>query len=674
MSIKSKIYFYFIFVFIILTLLGGYVVFVAYKINKHLTSELPQAVMEVQKKSRLDALAQLIRYDDEVLTQSARNYAFTGEEKWRLRYEEFIPKLDGQIKEALLGGDFEDKKIFEDIDKANLDLVVMEEKALALTAENNLSEAQALLDSQEYAKQKEIYQAGLEKYANRQGVDFQLANSVSIKELEASRKTLDKLIVGGIRLALLFIIFFVLNLLFLFYFILRTFMQPLGLFKIAAREVIDGNLKARVLVKNKDEIGDFAVDFNQMIFSLKQALENVNLEVAKQTKDLKQKSLELVKQQQAILNVLEDVEEEKNKAETLASIINDADQAIVGKDLNGKISSWNKGAEKLYGYVEEEMIGHPVEILVPKEKRKEFLEILKNIKNGKNVDHMQTIRKRKNGVLVDVSLTVSPIKNKNGQIIGASSMAIDISKEKQIDKAKTEFVSLASHQLRTPLSAINWYTEMLLAGDAGPINSEQKQYLEEVYKGNQRMVDLVNALLNVSRLELGTFMVEPEEINIIDLANDIIKEIKPQIEAKKIDFNFVFDQEVGLLMLDKKLMAIVFQNLLSNAVKYTPAGGRVNLDISKDKDKKNILITVEDTGIGIPQDQREKIFDKLFRADNVRSTDTEGTGLGLYIVREIMNNVDGKIWFESEENKGSKFYAQIPLVGMKKKTGSKNLA
>ncbi len=243
----------------------------------------------------------------------------------------------------------------------------------------------------------------------------------------------------------------------------------------------------------------------------------------------------------------------------------------------------------------------------------------------------------------------------------------DITKEKEVDKAKTEFVSLASHQLRTPLSMVNWYTEMLLAGDAGKLNKKQEKYLEEVYTGNQRMVDLVNSLLNVSRMELGTFSVNPEPTDTVRLAESVVIEQNPQITERKIKLTSDFAKNVPEINVDPKLLRMVFQNLLSNAVKYTPNGGAIKFSISLEKEKSQIHIQVADTGYGIPKNQQDKIFTKLFRADNVREKDTEGTGLGLYIVKSIIEHTEGTIRFESEENHGTTFYITLPIEGMKKK-------
>ena len=202
------------------------------------------------------------------------------------------------------------------------------------------------------------------------------------------------------------------------------------------------------------------------------------------------------------------------------------------------------------------------------------------------------------------------------------------------------------------------------------LTEEQKKYVDEIYKGNQRMVDLVNALLDVSRIELGTFAVEPEPTQLIDIAKSLLKELKSEIDKKKQEIKENYDK-LEKINADPKLIRIVIQNLLSNAVKYTPEKGKVTISILEKE--PNVEIEVSDTGYGIPKLQQKDIFTKLFRADNVREKDTEGTGLGLYIVKNIVEHSGGKIWFESIENKGTTFYITIPKEGMKKKVGTKAL-
>lgn len=272
------------------------------------------------------------------------------------------------------------------------------------------------------------------------------------------------------------------------------------------------------------------------------------------------------------------------------------------------------------------------------------------------------IRNHKHPSGVFIEVTATPIVG-GGKTIGGVAIFRDMSKERAIDQAKTEFVSLASHQLRTPLTSIKWYTEMILTGDVGTTTPKQKKYLKEIYAGNQRMVELVNALLSVSRLELGTFAVQPELTDAVELTKNAIEEQKPQITIKKIRLTTSFPKGTATLMTDPKLLHMVMQNLLSNAIKYTGEHGEIAITIASEERKKNMLFTIADTGCGVPKNQQDKIFTKLFRADNARSIDAEGTGLGLYIVKSIIEQSGGKISFESEENKGTTFRITLPIGG-----------
>jgi len=278
--------------------------------------------------------------------------------------------------------------------------------------------------------------------------------------------------------------------------------------------------------------------------------------------------------------------------------------------------------------------------------------------------------KAKNGRLFPMAMTIAPLLAK-GEVSGAIILFRDITKDREIDQAKTEFVSLASHQLKTPLSAINWYSEMVLEEEVGPLNAKQKEYLKNLYDANRRMVELVNSLLNVSRIDLGVFAVEPVPMNFPVVADEVLAELKPQIELKKLRLEKVYDQTAPTINADPKLVRIIFQNLLSNAVKYTAPNGVIGLAIKKEGE--NILIRVTDTGYGIPAADQGKIFTKLFRADNIRDKEAEGTGLGLYIVRAVVEAAGGRIWFDSLESRGTSFFITLPLAGMAKKAGVKGL-
>lgn len=230
---------------------------------------------------------------------------------------------------------------------------------------------------------------------------------------------------------------------------------------------------------------------------------------------------------------------------------------------------------------------------------------------------------------------------------------------KAIDKAKTEFVSLASHQLRTPLTSISWYTEMLVKGDAGKLNEKQKKCLDEIYAGNQRMVHLVNDLLNTSRIDMGSLVLAPKPTDLVEIVESILEEIGSLIRNKKMKISENYEEKLPQITIDPEMIRIVFQNLISNSLKYTPHGGSISIEIKRQN--SHIQVTISDNGYGIPKNQKNKIFTKMFRADNIISKGTSGTGLGLYITRAIVKESGGKIWFESEESKGSVFHFTLPI-------------
>lgn len=254
----------------------------------------------------------------------------------------------------------------------------------------------------------------------------------------------------------------------------------------------------------------------------------------------------------------------------------------------------------------------------------------------------------------------------------------DITEEQQIDRMKTEFVSLASHQLRTPLTSIKWYAELMSDADTrGKLTKTQKEYMHEISVATDRMVSLVGSLLNVSRLELGTFAIEPVKSDLLEIVGVAVKEAEPNFTLKKQIFTFNKLEKPLQLIIDPKVTHIIIQNLLSNASKYTPIGGTIDLSIKKiaaKGDKEGaIQITCSDTGYGIPIAQQGSVFKKLFRADNVRVLDVEGTGLGLYLVKTVVEAAGCSIGFVSEENKGTTFTIDIPLKGMKVRKGQKTL-
>lgn len=236
-----------------------------------------------------------------------------------------------------------------------------------------------------------------------------------------------------------------------------------------------------------------------------------------------------------------------------------------------------------------------------------------------------------------------------------------------------EFSSLATHELRTPIAAVKGYLNLIATDKAANLTDVQKRYLHEGAHATDRLLTLVNAMLDVSRIELGTLAIDPVLASLTKIADGVLAELAPKIKERNQIVIKKYDDAIPATMpLDSSLTHAIFINLLSNAVKYTADGGTITLTTKKDG--VDIVITIADTGYGIPQAQQARIFEKMFRADNVRAKVPEGTGLGLYLVKSILDQTSGKIWFESEENKGTTFFVTIPLSGMKQRQGTKGLS
>lgn len=345
--------------------------------------------------------------------------------------------------------------------------------------------------------------------------------------------------------------------------------------------------------------------------------------------------------------------------------LDDALTHTVITDINGRVLYANNATSQRTGFSHGEILGNTPRLWGGLMDKTFYEEMWRMIKNDRLPFIGKVTNRKKSGEAYTAEISIVPILELNGDLVGFYASEKNITELERIDKAKTEFVSLVSHQLRTPLSSVNWFSEMLLTGDAGELNSEQRKYLEEIYSGNQRMVELVNDLLDVSRLDLGTFIINLVQTDIIVLIEDVVLEQQSQIDEKKIQLHRIFSENIPQMAIDLKLMRMVLQNLLSNAIKYSPENSTIDFSVNV-PDGKNILIIIKDSGCGIPEHQQKDIFSKLFRADNVKQMDVEGTGLGLYITRSIIESSGGKIWFESRENMGTTFFVTFPLDGMKK--------
>lgn len=396
----------------------------------------------------------------------------------------------------------------------------------------------------------------------------------------------------------------------------------------------------------------------------------------------------------AAQNVLEDLTIEKSKVEVAEAkeeaILLSIGDGLVATDEKGNIILINNAAEKLLGKKSEEVVGKAfAETLsiedekgapIPPEKRPMGMALATGATTTTtNVAGPVYYYMRKDKTKFPAAITVTPVIL-GKKIIGAIEVFRDATKEKEIDQAKSEFISLASHQLKTPPTAIKLLTERLLGGGMGTFTKKQKEYFSDIRSLNQRMIDLVNALLSVSRIELGAFIIQTREKDVCAIVLDILDELKFIINKKSQKLKTILPEKNPVLLLDESLFRMVINNLITNAIDYTAEGGEIQVECKiikkqtiggKFLDGSYFVVVISDTGYGIPRDQQDKVFTKFFRADNAREKHADGTGLGLYLAKSILDHSGGSIWFTSRENEGSVFYTAIPMTGMKVNSGEK---
>jgi len=439
----------------------------------------------------------------------------------------------------------------------------------------------------------------------------------------------------------------------------KTITRPIEKLYQGVEIIGKGDLSYKVGTKAEDEIGQLSRAFDKTTVEIKKSRAEVDKKVKDQTK-------EIVEKQEALLNILEDVQKEKEltaiEKDKIATILYSIGDGVFVIDINHKILIFNQMASDISGFSAKEAIGkdyNKILNFVYEEDGKTINDefIKKAIATGK-IQEMtnHTVLIRKNGDRVAVADSAAPFRNKEGNIIGCVIVFRDVTKEREIDKMKTEFVSVASHQLRTPLTAIKWIIELFLE-DKG-LTSKQQERLTDVYSSNQQLIDLVGDLLNVSKMEAGKMVTNKKPVNIKQLIDNSIKILKANADKKKQKINFVSKAEIKETNIDSTLFNSAFNNLLSNAVAYGPPGSTIGVIVSIEG--KEYVIEVHNDGPEISKSEQNKIFTKFWRGADAKRIKTRGTGLGLAIAKSAVEANSGKIWFKSGDGKGTSFYFTVP--------------
>lgn len=351
---------------------------------------------------------------------------------------------------------------------------------------------------------------------------------------------------------------------------------------------------------------------------------------------------------------IHELKEAEEKSAKLAAIIETSHDAIVSKTLEGIITSWNESAQRLFGYTAEEMVGESIYKLIPPERHAEEPRILSTIARGERINHFETKRLTRDGRLIDVSVTVSPIKNKAGQIIGVSKIARDITEKKLDEVRKNDFIGMVSHELKTPLTSLNAYLQMLQLKAKNSTDGFTSGALDNSVKQVKRMTTMINGFLNVSRLESGKIHIEKKTFDMAHL----IEEMKEETESLYSSHRFIFHPvESTPVSADHDKIGQVINNFINNAVKYSRPGSLVQ--ISCIQSDGFTQVSVNDEGLGIAKEELPRLFERYYRVNN--NTSISGFGIGLYLCAEIIQRHDGRIWAKSEPGKGSTFYFTLPL-------------
>jgi PAS domain S-box-containing protein len=364
----------------------------------------------------------------------------------------------------------------------------------------------------------------------------------------------------------------------------------------------------------------------------------------------------------------------------LGAIVENSDDAIISKTLDGIITSWNRSAQRLFGYTPEEAIGQSILLIVPPERYNEEAKIISQLRKGERIEHFDTQRRAKDSRIIDISLSISPIRDADGTIVGASKIARDVSDRKRIEedrerfleaerfareqalrvgRMKDEFLATLSHELRTPLNAVMGWARLLTTGR---MSAQDLREAGQIIERNALLQkQLIDDLLDMSRITSGKLRLEVLRIEPASVIDDAIQAMQPTADAKGIHIERNLDRHIGQISGDPTRLQQVVWNLLSNALKFTPRGGRVRVGLRQVY--SHIELTVSDTGQGISPEFLPRLFDRFSQADASANRKHGGLGLGLAIVKQLVELHGGSIDAKSDgPDKGATFIIRLPVL------------
>ncbi|HKG05842.1 MAG TPA: PAS domain S-box protein [Pedobacter sp.] len=345
-----------------------------------------------------------------------------------------------------------------------------------------------------------------------------------------------------------------------------------------------------------------------------------------------------------------DLRQAEEKNAMMTAIVDSTDDVVISKDLNGIVTSWNTSAQRIFGYTADEMIGQSILTLIPEDRKDEEPIILEKLRGGQRVDHFETKRVTKAGRLIDVSLTISPVRNKNGVIIGLSKIARDITDKKLEEQRKNDFIALVSHELKTPLTSMKSYIQLLLIKARKETDTFGLNALTRTEIQVNKMTNMIHDFLNIARLEQGKMGIDRIEFELAPLIGEVLDD--GRILSANHSFSSVGCDQI-ILKADRDKIGLVLTNLISNAIKYSPSGGEITVECIRGDSKVEVM--VKDQGVGISPEDQKRLFERFYRVRDEQIKNVSGFGIGLYLVSEILRMHDTQIHVSSEPGKGSVF-------------------
>lgn len=421
-------------------------------------------------------------------------------------------------------------------------------------------------------------------------------------------------------------------------------------------EALSGNHTKAILSKSRSEIGVLSLLIDAYAAQLEK-IKDKNDELKEKDEDLVSTLKELKKSEKS-------TEHQLQNSLKLAKAVESSSDAVLITNKDNIIEYVNPAWEALNGYTKDEAIGETPRIIRSAHTNSSvYRHLWDHLLRGESYSSEQVINKRKDGSLYAARISVFPVVE-DGTIINFVGISEDITMRKERERLKSEFISLASHQLRTPLTSLKWLSELLYKRLHKILPDKEKDMLKDIEKSSIRMTELVNRLLNLSRIETGRITIKPVKVHIKNCITELKHELSPLVAQKKIKLSVKMMLDFEYVHVDTELLHEVMINVISNAIKYTKAGGEITITVTAMKAK--LLFCVQDTGIGIPQAEMGSLFKRFFRATNVVSAEIPGTGLGLYLVKSLIEALDGEITVESIEHVGTTVTFFVPQKGVQK--------